>query len=133
MKVEKDMGTSDPRFPKTIWPPNQLCASCYASSSPKKGDNMQIDWNEDEVYKFLVNYYGKKLASSSRDTTLSRKTVDVDESNDTSTSSNAVAVPIGAALAIALASFTFGALACFWRSQQKKKKYLHQLHSFKDV
>ncbi|XP_074579696.1 sulfhydryl oxidase 1-like [Curcuma longa] len=134
MKVEKDMGTSDPRFPKTIWPPNQLCPSCYASSSPKKGDNAQLDWNEDEVYKFLVNYYGKKLASSSRDnTTLSWKMDDVDESTDTATSSNAVAVPIGAALAIALASCTFGALACFWRVQQKKKKYLHQLHSFKDV
>ncbi|KAG6511525.1 hypothetical protein ZIOFF_029593 [Zingiber officinale] len=133
MKVEKDMGTSDPRFPKTTWPPNQLCPSCYASSSPKKGVNPQIDWNEDEVYKFLVNYYGKKLASLSRDTTLSQKTDDIDEPNDTATSSNAVAVPIGAALAIALASCTFGALACFWRGQQKKKKYLHQLHSFKDV
>ncbi|XP_042413279.1 sulfhydryl oxidase 1-like [Zingiber officinale] len=122
----------DPRFPKIIWPPNQLCPSCYTSSSVKNSSNKQIIWNEDEVYKFLVHYYGRMLVSSYKDTTLSQNK-DGDESNDTAASSNAVAVPIGAALAIALASCTFGALACFWRAKQKKKKYLHQLRSFKEV
>lgn len=91
---------------------------------------MKIDWNEDEVYKFLVRYYGRILASSHNDASLSSK---YDESYDITTSTNAVAVPVGAALAIAVASCTFGALACFWRAQQKNRKYTHQLHSFKDI
>lgn len=122
----------DPKFPKILWPPNQLCPSCYTSSSVKNSSNKQINWNEDEVYKFLVKYYGRMLVSSYKDTTPSQNKAD-DEPNATAASSNAVAVPIGAALAIALASCTFGALACFWRAKQKKKKYLHQLRSFKDV
>ncbi|XP_018678201.2 sulfhydryl oxidase 1 isoform X1 [Musa acuminata AAA Group] len=129
-KEEKALGTGDPRFPKIIWPPKQLCRSCYVSSSRKRRSNMKIYWNEDEVYKFLVRYYGRTLASSHNDATLSSK---YDESYDITTSTNAVAVPVGAALAIAVASCTFGALACFWRAQQKNRKYTHQLHSFKDI
>lgn len=129
-KEEKALGTGDPRFPKIIWPPKQLCRSCYVSSSRKRRSNMKIYWNEDEVYKFLVRYYGRTLASSHNDATLSGK---YDESYDITTSTNAVAVPVGAALAIAVASCTFGALACFWRAQQKNRKYTHQLHSFKDI
>lgn len=41
-------------------------------------------------------------------------------------STNALVVPVGAALAIAVASCLFGALACFWRSQQKNRKYFHK-------
>ncbi|KAJ8498403.1 hypothetical protein OPV22_008955 [Ensete ventricosum] len=129
-KEEKALGTGDPRFPKIIWPSKQLCRSCYVSSGRKRRGNMRIDWNEDEVYKFLVRYYGRTLASSHNDATLSGK---YDETYDITTSTNAVAVPIGAALAIAVASCTFGALACFWRAQQKNRKYTHQLHSFKDI
>ncbi|URD74187.1 Erv1 / Alr family [Musa troglodytarum] len=117
-KEEKELGTGDPRFPKIIWPPKQLCRSCYVSSSRKRRSNMKMDWNEDEVYKFLVGYYGRTLVSSHSDATLSSK---YDESYDVTTSTNAVAVPVGAALAIAVASCTFAALACFWRAQQKNR------------
>ncbi|WOK93034.1 sulfhydryl oxidase 2-like isoform X2 [Canna indica] len=131
MKEEKDLGTGDPIFPKVTWPPKQLCPSCYVSSSRKSSGNKQIDWNQDEVYKFLIRYYGTTLVSSYKDATLSSNRND--ESYDMTSSTNSVAVPVGAALAIALASCTFGALACFWRAQQKSRKYLHQLHSLKDI
>lgn len=122
MKEEKDLGTGDPRFPKVIWPTKQLCPSCYLSSSR---------WNEDEVFKFLVGYYGNTLVSSYKKDASNMK--DEVVGDEVTGSRNAVAVPVGAALGIALASCTFGALACFWRAQQKNRKYLHQLHSLKNI
>ncbi|KAK8913713.1 Sulfhydryl oxidase 1 [Platanthera zijinensis] len=131
MREEKELETSDPRYPKMIWPPKKLCPSCLISVG-KKGSGMVTDWNEDEVYKFLMNYYGRSLISSYKDDSITniRKDESVD---DVITTTHAVAVPVGAALAIALASCAFGALACFWRTQQKNRKYLHQLHSLKNV
>ncbi|KAF8390025.1 hypothetical protein HHK36_024546 [Tetracentron sinense] len=161
MKEEESVGTGDPKFPKIIWPPKQLCPSCYLSPSRKKNGTTWIDWDRgevkkflvgslspsrkkngttwidwdmDEVYKFLVGYYGKMLASSYKDKGFlgdgERDGPLVDDMVD---STNAVMVPLGAALAIALASCAFGALACFWRLQQKNRKYIHQLHSLKNI
>jgi thiol oxidase len=48
-------------------------------------------------------------------------------------SSGAARVPIGAALGVAAASCIFGALACFWRAQQKNRKYSYRLHSLKKI
>ncbi|XP_047307769.1 sulfhydryl oxidase 2-like isoform X2 [Impatiens glandulifera] len=129
MEVEESLGTGDPKFPKTQWPTKQLCPSCYLSSSEKKNDGVQ--WNEDEVFKFLVNYYGKMLVSLSNDNNSNAKEAILKEkdrkvqeriSEDLAVSTSAVVVPVGAALAIALVSCGFGALACFWRQQQKNRK-----------
>lgn len=134
MIEEAILGTSDPKFPKILWPPKQLCPSCYISLSRKNSRTTQVDWNRNEVFKFLIGYYGKMFELSYQD-----KGFIGDSGNDRSliddmvTSTNAVAVPLGAALAIALASCAFGALACFWRLQQKNRKYLHQLHSIKNI
>ncbi|KAG1346977.1 sulfhydryl oxidase 2 [Cocos nucifera] len=122
MKEEKALETGDPRFPKVIWPPEQLCPSCYLSSISKRTGTNQVDWNEDEVFKFLVQYYGKTLVSSYKDAILSRNISDELVADDITTSTNAVAVPLAAAMAIAFASCAFGALACFWRTQQKNRK-----------
>ncbi|XP_039116020.1 LOW QUALITY PROTEIN: sulfhydryl oxidase 1-like [Dioscorea cayenensis subsp. rotundata] len=121
MIEEKDMKTEDPRFPKTIWPPKQLCNQCYFAPSSKSHGAALLDWNEDEVFKFLVKYYGENLVSSYKDSVSDSRDGEsiVD---DMAVSTNAVAVPVGAALAIALASCAFGALACFWRTQQKNRK-----------
>ncbi|BAS95229.1 thiol oxidase isoform 1 precursor [Oryza sativa Japonica Group] len=120
MKEEKDMGTGDPLFPKVTWPPNQLCPSCYRSSKVTDG---AVDWNEDAVYQFLVNYYGKKLVSSYKETYMeSLQQQEKKIVSEDSSISNAASVPIGAALGVAIASCTFGALACFWRAQQKNRK-----------
>ncbi|XP_023541103.1 sulfhydryl oxidase 2-like isoform X1 [Cucurbita pepo subsp. pepo] len=117
LKEEESMGTADPKFPKMIWPPPQLCSSCYLSHSSK-----QIKWDENVVHKFLTNYYGKMLVSLYKSNS-SLGNVGVDGALDElATSTNAVAVPVGAALAIALASCAFGVLACYWRSQQKSRK-----------
>lgn len=91
---------------------------------------MQVEWNEDEVFNFLVNYYGKMLVSSYRETSM--QSFQVGSISDDSSASSAATVPIGAALGIALASCTFGALACFWRTQQKNRKYYH-LRSLKKI
>ncbi|XP_011621144.1 sulfhydryl oxidase 2 isoform X1 [Amborella trichopoda] len=126
MKEEADAGTADPNFPKRIWPSKLLCPSCYTSSTHKDS------WNEAEVFIFLVNYYGKMLKSSSDSESLSNGRPN--EADDLAASTSAVAVPVGAALAIAVASCAFGALACFWRTQQKNRKYLHHHHhSLKNI
>ncbi|KAJ6431762.1 hypothetical protein OIU84_019107 [Salix udensis] len=63
MKKEASLGTGDPKFPKVIWPPKQLCSLCDLSHSRRENGISQIDWDMDEVYKFLTDYYGKTLAS----------------------------------------------------------------------
>lgn len=133
MKVEATSKTGDQKYPKIIWPPKSLCPSCSLSLSKKNNSSIQVHWNKDEVFKFLVRYYGKTLVSLSKEKGIGVIVSDELGTDDVSTSTNAVAVPVGAALAIALASCAFGALAWFWRSQQKNRKYLHQLHSLKNI
>ncbi|OWM70339.1 hypothetical protein CDL15_Pgr004476 [Punica granatum] len=133
MKEEASLGTGDPKFPKIVWPPKQLCAPCYGSNVGRQDDPSRIDWDQDEVFKFLTRYYGMTLVSlyKSKDAPLGETTGRSLE--DSSSPTSAVVVPVGAALAIALASCAFGALACYWRSQQKNRKYYHQLHSLKNI
>ncbi|KAK4371150.1 hypothetical protein RND71_010625 [Anisodus tanguticus] len=133
MKDEASLGTGDPEFPKVIWPPKQLCPLCYLNQGKTSNENSKIDWNEDEVFKFLVSYYGKELVNLYKDKEMkagggTEKAVN----EELVASTNAVVVPLGAALGIAVASCGFGALACFWRSQQKNRKYKY-LHSLKNI
>lgn len=130
MKVEASLRTADPKFPKIIWPPKQLCSTCYRSNGDTKPS--QIDWDQDEVFKFLSNYYGKTLLSLFKDKDAQRTNGIDGGVEDLVFSTNAVVVPVGAALAIALASCAFGALACYWRSQQKNRKYKY-LPSLKNI
>ncbi|KAL1203581.1 Sulfhydryl oxidase 1 [Cardamine amara subsp. amara] len=126
-KDEASLGTEDPKFPKMIWPLKQLCPSCYLSSNQSN-----IDWDHDEVYKFLKRYYGETLVSvykKNGDST--RKEEVVAAAEEMAVPTNALVVPVGAALAIALASCAFGALACYWRTQQKNRKYYHNPHYLK--
>ncbi|CAN6451971.1 unnamed protein product [Victoria cruziana] len=118
---EEDLGTGDPKFPKRVWPSRLLCPACYGSARKEENNTMEVEWNEMEVFRFLIDYYGKMIKSSSDGIDLTGKKSDLEMVDDLATS-NAVAVPAGAALAIALASCAFGALACFWRSQQKNRK-----------
>jgi thiol oxidase len=134
MKEEKELGTGDPSFPKAVWPPKQLCPSCYRSSNSTADGAVQVDWDEDEVFQFLVNYYGKMLVSSYKEsyTESLLQEKELGSISDDSSASGASTVPIGAALGVAVASCTFGALACFWRAQQKNRKYYH-LRSLKKI
>lgn len=130
MKEEESLGTGDPKFPKMIWPPKQLCPTCIHSRNQR---NSEIDWEQGEVFKFLTSYYGKTLVSLYKDKGfLGSDSID-SALEDLAASTNALVVPVGAALAIAVASCAFGALACYWRSQQKSRKYFHQLHSLKII
>lgn len=81
----------------------------------------------------MTNYYGKMLVSIYKDKNDRGNDVSGRALEDLVVSTNAVVVPLGAALAIAVASCAFGALACYWRSQQKSRKYFHQLHSYKEI
>ncbi|KAF5940337.1 hypothetical protein HYC85_021504 [Camellia sinensis] len=134
MKEELSLGTGDPQFPKRIWPSKQLCPSCYLSRSQENNGGVQIDWDHNEVFKFLASYYGNTLVSLyKRKGLLSDGGTDGALVEDLAASTNAIVVPLGAALAIAVASCAFGALACFWRSQQKNRKYFHQPHYLKNI
>lgn len=133
MKEEASLETGDPEFPKIMWPPRQLCPSCYSSKSGK--DSSKIEWDNNEVYKFLKGYYGKALVSLYKEKELvERRSVGLlaEDLTASSTSVNALVVPLGAALAIAVASCAFGALACYWRQHQKSRKYKY-LHSLKNI
>ncbi|KAM7271225.1 hypothetical protein ACFE04_030439 [Oxalis oulophora] len=119
------LGPIDPMFPKAIWPTRELCPLCH---------NGHINWNQDEVYKFLTTYYGTTLTSIIKDRNLLGNEVSDGAVEDLVGSTNALAVPMGAALAIAIASCTFGALACYWRSLQKTRKYfLSRFHFLKNI
>lgn len=132
-KDEASLGTGDPNYPKTIWPPKQLCPSCHRSLSQKSDASSDKNWDKDEVFKFLASYYGKTLMSLYKDKGLLRDDkVQILHSEEQMAATNPIVVPIGAALAIAIASCAFGALACYWRSQQKSRKYRH-LHSLKNI
>ncbi|KAE9450951.1 hypothetical protein C3L33_17136, partial [Rhododendron williamsianum] len=133
MKEETSLGTGDPKFPKVIWPSKQLCPSCYLSQSQERNGTSQIDWDRDEVFKFLSSYYGKMLVTVYNGKGLEDGGTDKAVADDLTVSTNALVVPVGAALAIAVASCAFGALACFWRSRQKNRKYFHQPHYFKNI
>ncbi|CAI0431784.1 unnamed protein product [Linum tenue] len=121
MEEEASLGTGDPKFPKMIWPPKQLCPACYGSNNKAKDRRNEVDWDMDEVYRFLVDFYGKTLVSLYKNKDVGHEVLS-GSSEDTVASTNAVVVPVGAALAIALASCAFGALACYWRSRQKSRK-----------
>eukprot|EP00252_Welwitschia_mirabilis_P004192 TRINITY_DN1444_c0_g1_i2.p1 TRINITY_DN1444_c0_g1~~TRINITY_DN1444_c0_g1_i2.p1 ORF type:complete len:222 (+),score=28.70 TRINITY_DN1444_c0_g1_i2:103-768(+) len=123
MVEEATLGTGDPKFPKVIWPPKHLCSTCQISSS-KKNNHLLLDgWNKTEVYNFLVNFYGNTLRKSTQNDLQGTHNVDQKQHLMEDVPSNsAVTVPIGAALAIAIASCGFGAVACFWRMQQKKRR-----------
>ncbi|OIT22507.1 PREDICTED: sulfhydryl oxidase 2-like isoform X1 [Nicotiana attenuata] len=133
IKEEASLGTGDPEFPKAIWPPKQLCSSCYLSPSKTSKENNKIDWDEDEVFKFLVSYYGKELVTLYKDNEQQGggKTEKI-VTEELVASTNAVVVPVGAALAIAVASCAFGALAYIWRSRQKNRKYKY-IYSLKNI
>ncbi|XP_016685674.2 sulfhydryl oxidase 2 isoform X1 [Gossypium hirsutum] len=133
MKEEASLKTGDPKFPKTIWPPKQLCPSCYHLQGPKDKGTNQIDWDQNEVFKLLMSYYGNTLISLYKGKGVladGRTNATLD---DLVTSTNTVVVPIGAAFAIAIASCMFGALACYWRSRQKSRKYYHQPYYLKNI
>ncbi|KAL6010945.1 Sulfhydryl oxidase 1 [Asimina triloba] len=122
MKEEAALQTGDPKYPKMMWPPKQLCPSCYLSPTVKVNGTIRVDWNKEEVFKFLVGYYGKMLVSSFKeyaDTGIDSSKFDGVAISTTGLSST---VPFGAALGIALACCAFGMLACLWRSQQKSRK-----------
>ena len=133
MKEESSLETGDPKFPKLIWPSKQLCPSCYLGQSQVDSESNGVDWDRDEVFKFLVSYYGNMLVTLYKSKGLigDGGTDDAAVAEELASSTNAVVVPVGAALAIAVASCAFGALACYWRTQQKNRKYLHHPHYLK--
>ncbi|KAK9807842.1 hypothetical protein WJX72_011018 [[Myrmecia] bisecta] len=45
----------DPAYPHEQWPPAALCPLCRLPALEEGGE---AQWNEDEVYRFLVKFYG---------------------------------------------------------------------------
>ncbi|XP_057835846.2 sulfhydryl oxidase 1 isoform X1 [Cryptomeria japonica] len=121
MVEEASLQTGDPKFPKMIWPPKQLCASCWISSKKYNSTHVDVNWNNTAVYQFLLDFYGRNIKFPLRDNDQTENIKLESALVEDITPSNAVTVPIGAAVAIAIASCGFGAVACFWRMQQKKR------------
>lgn len=48
---------SDPAFPKVQWPPPSLCWQCSRDGG-RPGPDGKVVWNEEQVYLFLVDFYG---------------------------------------------------------------------------
>lgn len=122
MKTESLFGTGDPKFPKIPFPPEQLCPSCY-SKNENKVDN-SINWDHDEVFKFLLSYYGNMLVShyKDKDSDIISHVSTISQVDSEDLAGNALVVPVGGAMAIAVASCMFGALAYVWRARQKNRK-----------
>ncbi|XP_076920846.1 sulfhydryl oxidase 2-like [Bidens hawaiensis] len=115
-ETEQSLKTSDPKFPKTIWPTKHLCPACYKYLNQNE-ESSSIGWNDDEVFGFLNSYYGIMLGDKEQ-----IQSINNGVSVHVLQSANALVVPVGAAVAIAAASCLFGALAWFWRLRQKNRK-----------
>lgn len=57
---EAASGDGDPAFPKAPWPPVSLCTACRKSTLTEEGEPQ---WDEEEVYIFLLRYYGASDAA----------------------------------------------------------------------
>lgn len=126
-KEETSLGTGDPKFLKKPWPPASLCDLCWKANDVKQGVDSKFEgksFSFSEVYSFLLKFYGHALSPSNvtvSSTPLRGKQPGL--SNVPEATTSAVTVPVGAAVAIAFASCGFGAVACIWRTRQKKRKY----------
>ena len=66
-KEEEDRGAGDPHFPKVQWPSVAECSACHRNSDSSDSSSTENEWDEDEVYEYLLNYYlsGKAQNSAS--------------------------------------------------------------------
>mmetsp|Transcript_25568 Transcript_25568/g.65847 ORF Transcript_25568/g.65847 Transcript_25568/m.65847 type:complete len:559 (-) Transcript_25568:302-1978(-) len=55
-KEEGRLGTGDPLFPKSLWPPAELCPACHGPGADEAAG--VPEWREEEVYNFLLQFYG---------------------------------------------------------------------------
>lgn len=124
MKEEPKSGSGDPEFPKVIWPPKYFCESCYTAEQKQDIENLEPSWNETAVVSYLSVVYGQYIIPD--DAKRDRRNQSLSGDSEESASSS---VAIGAAIAVALAICGFGVAACFWRMQQKRRKYVPCLTS----
>ena len=54
--------SEDPVFPKLKFPSREFCSSCYDDTI--RGTNLWLEFNRDEVYKFLKNLYSREKLNS---------------------------------------------------------------------
>lgn len=58
-KQEQADHSGDPFFPKVQWPTPEMCPLCRVPTLAAQAADADPEWNEDEVYRFLLNFYGK--------------------------------------------------------------------------
>lgn len=58
---EAESGDADPDYPKVQWPPEGLCALCHL---PTLAPELGVSWNVEEVYRFLLRFYGGEPPSA---------------------------------------------------------------------
>lgn len=61
--------SGDRLFPKVQWPPPDLCPLCRAPSlataAASESTALEPEWNEDEVFHFLLRFYGDEARRES--------------------------------------------------------------------
>lgn len=62
-KQEQADHSGDPFYPKVQWPSPEACPLCRIPSLSTRGPDAEPEWNEDEVYRFLLAFYGNKATS----------------------------------------------------------------------
>jgi thiol oxidase len=126
-EVNDRLGKAETQSSKIQWPPKALCAEC--STGPGRNPDEHIDWNEEEVYKFIEKTYGQSIERATHGMKASGGMVaGADYAEEERTITSATTAPIGAALGIAMACFGFGVAAYLWRDQQKRKRnHLHKV------
>lgn len=116
---------AEPESSKVQWPPKAICPACRRSPDNTNGNtDEKVDWDEEEVYKFLRKTYGQAILKVAVEAqSLGSKGDGAGRGKDENLTSSAITAPVGAAVGIAMASCGFGVAACCWRLQQKKRKY----------
>lgn len=124
-KEEAATGESNAKRPRTVWPTKELCTDCLKrpSDDNKATGKDEPDWDNDAVYKWLVDWYGPSLQPLPKMKRKGRDDVELGLGGDDSGSTESSVVRNGAAVGVLIASCGFGLIACWWRMQQKKRKY----------
>ncbi|EIE18688.1 hypothetical protein COCSUDRAFT_49169 [Coccomyxa subellipsoidea C-169] len=63
-KQEAADHSGDPFFPKVQWPSPEACPLCRMPTLAAQSADSEPEWNEDEVFRFLMAFYGESAKAN---------------------------------------------------------------------
>ncbi len=63
-KQEAADHSGDPFFPKVQWPSPEACPLCRMPTLAAQSADSEPEWNEDEVFRFLMTFYGESAKAN---------------------------------------------------------------------